>query len=91
MCCYLIEIFFTHIRKILLFTAHNLIDKKYKEQKSLLAALRKYLNLFMYTGLQQHTEETIEAGKLELENFSLLMKVCLILSQDLYFIFGLEI
>ncbi|KAH9476946.1 hypothetical protein JR316_0010862 [Psilocybe cubensis] len=56
------------IVKILLFNSHDLIDsKKFKEGPLLLSCLRAYLNLFMYTGFNLHTAETIEEGKQEMK------------------------
>jgi hypothetical protein len=41
-----------------------------------MACLRAYLNFFMYTRFELHTEQTIVDGRNEVERFSKLMKVC---------------
>ncbi|KAF8956317.1 hypothetical protein BDZ97DRAFT_1907242 [Flammula alnicola] len=63
-----------HLVKILLFTSHNLIKKKYKEGALLISCLRAYLNMITYIGLQVCTDETIAAGRDAVRKFSELMK-----------------
>ncbi|KAJ7260762.1 hypothetical protein C8J57DRAFT_1072259 [Mycena rebaudengoi] len=62
------------IAKMMLFVAHNvLVDKP---GVLLLQALRSYLELDMYVGLQVHTSRTIAAGRRELLRFDSTMKAC---------------
>jgi hypothetical protein len=57
---------------MMLFVAHNvLVDKP---GVLLLQALRSYLELDMYVGLQVHTSKTIAAGRCELLCFDSIMK-----------------
>lgn len=61
--------------KISLFVCHDLVDSKFDEASILISCLRAYLNLFMYTGFQVHTTETIQMGRDALSKFSALMTV----------------
>ncbi|KAI9430290.1 hypothetical protein H4582DRAFT_1824479 [Lactarius indigo] len=63
------------ISKVVVFAAHNLFPPdKDKEEWKLLLCLRSFSILDLLLSLEVHTEETILAGRSELERFGTLMK-----------------
>ncbi|KAI9431873.1 hypothetical protein H4582DRAFT_2113324 [Lactarius indigo] len=63
------------ISKVVVFAAHNIFPPdKDKEEWKLLLCLRSFSILDLLLSLEVHTEETILAGRSELERFGTLMK-----------------
>lgn len=68
----------THLTwfKLLLFTAHDVIEENHdKAGYLLLKANRKYINMIMYAELEIHTVDTIERGRNCIKQFSDALKV----------------
>ncbi|KAF4583960.1 hypothetical protein EYR40_002458 [Pleurotus pulmonarius] len=63
------------ISKLILFASYNILTKNVDATGYLLLrCLRAYINMRMYAGMQVHTNDTIAAGRLAVEAFSVLMK-----------------
>jgi hypothetical protein len=61
------------------FVALNVILQQDAKGQSMLCCLRSYSIVDLYLAFEVHTEQTIEAGRRELANFALCIKVCNIL------------
>lgn len=59
-----------------MFVALNAIPRQNVEGQLLLRCLRSYSIVDLYLALEVHTEQTMDAGRRELANFALHMKVC---------------
>jgi hypothetical protein len=65
--------------QLIVFVALNIIPRSDKEGWSLLRSLRSYSIVDLYLALEVHTEDTIQSGRRELENFAVCMQVCILL------------
>jgi len=76
---------------MILFVTHNIITRDASpEGYLLLCCIWSYLYLNMYASFEVHTEETIVAGHLELETFSLHMQAWISNSSSLIYASSLE-
>ncbi|KAG1888363.1 hypothetical protein F4604DRAFT_1877444 [Suillus subluteus] len=63
-----------HLSKMIIFAAQDILTSSHcKLGHLLLHCVRYYIELDIYTSLEVHTEDTIAAGKLALQNFSEIM------------------
>ncbi|KAA1476942.1 hypothetical protein DENSPDRAFT_758082, partial [Dentipellis sp. KUC8613] len=62
------------ISKILIFVAYNVVAKDDTHGYALLQCIRSYVKLDLYLSLDVHTDETLNAGEVELQRFGQLLK-----------------
>jgi hypothetical protein len=61
--------------QIIVFVALNIIPRQNAEGQSLLRCLRSYSIVDLFLAFEVHTDQTLDAGRRELANFALCMKV----------------